>query len=243
LIALRDGKEGMQGVAFLLAVFATVVIHELAHSVVAIRLGGSVKSILLLPIGGVAQMDRMPEGPRAEMLIAISGPLVNFAIAGLFFLLMYAGYLSHASFFRDFIRVNLLIGAFNLLPAFPMDGGRIFRSLLALKSGYEKATTLAIRVGKLLSLIMVLFGVFSHGPWISFIGVFIFFGAQAEGNFFIARTVLAGFTLRDIMRMNFCVVSPTVTLGESARECFRLGRDAVFFRKEDRTLCYRLFRF
>lgn len=148
-------------VAVIVLFFACVVLHELGHSLTARRYGVQVPRILLLPIGGMAEMDRIPRRPSAELLITIAGPAVNFAIVVLLLPLVWRELLGKAEI-ADFSAAeillqlwwaNLIMGTFNLLPVFPMDGGRIFRALLALRLPYLRATWWAVRVGQLLAVI------------------------------------------------------------------------------------------
>ncbi len=156
------GWAGMGfSVAALLAFFACVVLHELGHSFTALRLGIGVRRILLLPIGGMAEFETIPRRPRDELLVTIAGPAVNFVIAGVLWLvfglddvdLILNGQVSlDVTGFAQLLLVwNLVMGCFNLLPVFPMDGGRIFRALLARKIPYVRATFIAATVGKVLA--------------------------------------------------------------------------------------------
>ena len=148
--------------AALLAFFACVVLHELGHSFTAMHYGIGVRRILLMPIGGMAEFESIPRQPRRELLITLAGPAVNFVIAGVLWLLLpgSAGLdaldpegnaLSLFAFGHVLMRWNLVMGCFNLLPAFPMDGGRILRALLAIRMEYLRATFWAATVGKVLS--------------------------------------------------------------------------------------------
>jgi len=194
----QDG--GLPGVLFSLllvgAVFVCVVLHELGHSLVARRVGVPTHSITLYPIGGIARLAFMPRNPRHELGIAIAGPAVNLAIAGALFplvlLLGLPGLEEGAAlaydlptFVTTLLFYNLVMIVFNLIPAFPMDGGRVLRALIAWRGRYGLATQIAARLGQLLALLFFaaglgLFGSFPATPTLVIIGVFIFLAAEAE---------------------------------------------------------------
>jgi Zn-dependent protease len=198
-----DIKEGYKqaglSVLFVCAIFACVVIHELSHSLVARRFGREPKSITLLPIGGVAAIDMMPTRPSQEIMISIVGPATNIVIAILLALL---GGLKLAaaieksnltvsqSFLTNLIAANIVLAVFNLIPALPMDGGRVFRSILALKFGFLRATLWAVAVVKLIAVFFIVYGYFKN-PWLILIGFFIFSGADSEKRQAIYLTMLA----------------------------------------------------
>jgi Zn-dependent protease len=193
-------KEALLSVLFVCAIFACVVIHELSHSLVAKRFGREPKSITLLPIGGVATIDMMPTKPSQEMAISIVGPVTNIVIAVL--LALFGGMklvvaLNNPSnltisqlFITDLITANIMLAIFNLIPALPMDGGRIFRSVLALKFGFLRATLWAAKVGKVIAVLFIAFGFF-YNPWLVLIGFFIYAGANSERQQAIYLTMLA----------------------------------------------------
>ncbi len=145
---------------YMLALFACVTLHELGHAFAARRFGVQVPRILLLPIGGMAEMDSIPRKPREEIIIALAGPAVNYVIIAvlMIFVRFPAGWnpmyfsLTTAELMRHLVLVNLVMGVFNLLPAFPMDGGRVFRALLAMRMPYLKATQTAVGVGKIIAM-------------------------------------------------------------------------------------------
>ncbi len=154
--------------AFVMALFTCIVLHELGHSLTARRFGIGVRRILLLPIGGMAEFDSIPRQPRRELLITVAGPAVNFTIVLLLWPLItvparwWTGEipLTFGGFLWAIWVVNAVMGCFNLLPVFPMDGGRILRSLLAMRWSYLKATTWAANVGKVLAVAGILTAVF-----------------------------------------------------------------------------------
>ncbi len=184
-------RDATWGMFFVLVIFVCVVLHEMGHSLQARRYGVVVRDIVLLPIGGMARAERIPESPREEIVVAISGPLVNFTIAGIIALVMWilgAPLFAEDDFFTNLLIVNLALGIFNLVPAFPMDGGRILRGLLALWLPYLKATRIAKDVGLLIALLFILAGfVYAELAMLPVIAVFIFFGAISEEKMIRAR--------------------------------------------------------
>jgi len=168
-----------------LLLFICVLLHEFGHALMARRFGIPTRSILLLPIGGVAALLRIPQKPSQELLIAIAGPAVNVVIATVLFLLfgmpgtMDLDLWSFRTFAEALLYVNLAMIAFNLIPAFPMDGGRILRALLAIKLPYLRATAIAAVIGQILAAGMFVYGI-SRSPFMSLIGVMVFFAARKE---------------------------------------------------------------
>lgn len=183
----------VRGVVFILLLFTCVVLHELGHSIAAQHYGIPVKEILLLPLGGVAQMTRLPRRPLHEFVVAIAGPMVNIVIVILLGLIVpsvldvqrlsqQAAAMAGVDLLRDLAITNLYLAGFNLLPAFPMDGGRVLRALLNTVLSYENATLIASWVGRIFAAGFTVLGV-GIGNWVLvLIGVFIFFGAGAENS-------------------------------------------------------------
>lgn len=175
-------------VASLVAFFSCVVLHELGHSFTAMRFGIGVRRILLMPIGGMAEMDDIPRQPSREFLITLAGPAVNFVIAGLLWLGLTLANIPDdadvsytlAGFASELLLWNLVMGIFNLLPAFPMDGGRILRALLAVKMPYMRATFWAVSIGKAISGIGAIVALWFHLPMLALLFAFIFFAGEAE---------------------------------------------------------------
>jgi Zn-dependent protease len=189
---VSDGwAEGLRTVALVLAVFVCVVLHELGHSLQARRYGIVVRDIILLPIGGVARAEKIPDNPKQEIIVAICGPLVNFALVAIFsiVLLIRGGSLDFENdFILNLLAINLALGTFNLIPAFPMDGGRILRGMLATKMDYLRATRYAKNVGQVIALLFVVIGFMdSHFMMLPLIAVFVFFGAISEEKMVRAR--------------------------------------------------------
>jgi stage IV sporulation protein FB len=202
---------GLYGILTFLLLFVCVTLHEYGHALTARRFGIQTRSILLLPIGGVASLERMPEKPIQEFLITIAGPLVNFVIAALLVPVVFlfgaeaAGGLGQSRVFIDNLSepsllnlllylflTNVLLGFFNLLPAFPMDGGRLLRSLLAMVMPYLQATRIAVLVGRLLAVAFALIGIFGGGISLLLIAFFVYVGGSAELEAVSSRAVLRG---------------------------------------------------
>ncbi|MEJ2719972.1 MAG: site-2 protease family protein [bacterium] len=189
---IRGGPaEALRGLLLVLAVFVCVVRHELGHSLQARRFGIRVRDIVLLPIGGMARAERIPEKPWQEIAVAVSGPLVNFVLAGALLIAAWArgepldledGILA------NLLVINLVLGTFNLIPAFPMDGGRILRGLLATRLPYVTATRVAKDVGLLIALAFAVLGfVYPMLVMLPLIAVAVFYGAITEERMVRAR--------------------------------------------------------
>jgi Zn-dependent protease len=189
LLSAGGGLAGAMGsLLFVFAIFGCVVLHELGHALMARQYGIGTRDITLYPIGGVASLERMPRRPSQELAIAVAGPAVNVVIAGvLFAILLVAGIgaqtptfsLVGGSFLLNLLVVNVLLVLFNMLPAFPMDGGRVLRAFLAMRMPCLRATEIAVRVGQGVAIILAIIGLFSGGTLL-FIALFVFLAAQAE---------------------------------------------------------------
>jgi stage IV sporulation protein FB len=182
-----SGRGDLVGFAialgFTVVLFSSVVAHELGHALTARRFGVHTADIVLLPIGGVARIVNLPTRPRHEIAIALAGPIVSIAIAGTAFLFLipsllistYAVTALNALFY-----INVVLGLFNLVPALPMDGGRVLRGLLALKRDYLSATRIAARIGRAIAVAGFVYAIYSGNVMLGFIAAFIFFGAGTE---------------------------------------------------------------
>ena len=191
---LRAGwSELFASIGLVLVVFVCVVLHELGHSLRAVRYGVVVRDIVLLPVGGMARVERVPEIPRQEIAIALCGPAVNVVIAALIAFVMWIRqhpFDLNNDFVSGVLVVNLALVFFNLIPAFPMDGGRVLRGVLAMKMPYLDATRAAKNVGLVIAQLFALSG-FASTMFIMLplIAVFIFVGAISEENMVRARVL------------------------------------------------------
>ncbi len=226
------GPGALAGVGWLLGIFACVLVHELAHSLVARRRGATVTAIVLLPIGGVSQLSNLPERPADEFAVAIVGPLASFAIAAgsgaVAWVLgqrLWPVDLADGPVVARLAWLNLILGAFNLLPAFPLDGGRVLRALLERRADLPTATRRAALVGKILAAAMVGVGLLVNW-WLAIIGVFVFMGAAAEEAATLVHAALEHLRVRDLMLLDPVTVDVGTSLDDLARLQRRSAQDA-----------------
>jgi Zn-dependent protease len=176
----------LQSVLLLFAIFGCVVLHELGHALAARQFGISTRDITLLPIGGVAALERMPSNPWQELWIAVAGPLVNVVIASFLLLgMLIAGQLGSLfsfGFIAQLTLANIALVVFNMIPAFPMDGGRVLRSIAALFTDRITATRIAVAVGRVAAIGLGLLGIVSGNIFLALIAVFVYFAGSAELN-------------------------------------------------------------
>lgn len=227
----RGWIGAMYGVVIVLLIFAIVLLHELGHSLAALAFGIKVQDITLLPIGGLARLERMPTKPWQEFIVAAAGPAVNFimalALLPIVIWLMWTGdaNLFHALnlisrtpsiwvFAQFLFLVNMSLLIFNLIPAFPMDGGRIFRALLAMIFGMTNATRIAVWIGQAFALFLGAFSVWQGNWMMIFIAVFIFIAASSEKRAVFAKQILDKISIRQVIPDWGTVLSPTLTVSE-----------------------------
>ena len=227
----------LYGVLVILLLFLCVTLHEFGHALVAQHYGINVPTITLLPIGGVASLERMPDKPIQELLIAIAGPLVNFALVFLMvpILVLVTGYevyfngmtpdvgllmgnmrtpgvLNLASYL---LVVNVMLALFNLLPAFPMDGGRILRALLAMSMPYVRATRIAVFVGRIMAIIFAIWGITGGNLFLLLIAFFVYVGGKGELDSARTRRALNDVTVRTVLRPNSIRLYTSETLSRA----------------------------
>lgn len=220
---------------FVLLVFLCVVLHEYGHALTARKFGVKTEDIILSPIGGVARLRSMPEKPKHEFLIAIAGPMVNLVIATFLGIILFLStqhilpqisdftFNNPLEFVRYIVWINLGLFLFNLIPAFPMDGGRILRSLLAVKLGKLKATKIASMVGRIFAIGFIIFGVFNQQLTLSLIGLYIFMMAGMEYDQTKVSTIVNTATVGQIMRTSFTRLHLSDTYETVLQKYYREG--------------------
>jgi Zn-dependent protease len=245
----QDATATLRGLALVGIIFGSVVLHELGHALVARGSGIPAKSIILLPIGGITILDEAHAIPdplnawKRDIRIAVAGPLVNLLIAGLAALILLAAIpgfsvtarpLVHSSaLLRSTVWANLYLGLFNLLPAYPMDGGRALRALFARRVDMVHATQRAVRIGQVFSTLFMMVGFLIStraetrwdGYWLVMVGVFLFIGAQLEERSAVFQSVLQSVRLEEVMLTDFATLSPADTLEDALEKAVHTLQD------------------
>jgi Zn-dependent protease len=218
----------VSGLFFIVLLFGCVVLHEFGHALAAKAYGIRTPDITLLPIGGVARLERFPDKPWQELVVALAGPAVNvvivlglYIVLGSFFniqdLADIAG--GRGNLLVKLLAINLILVVFNLLPAFPMDGGRVLRALLAMRMKHARATRIAAVVGQAMAVGFGLLGVLGGNPFLIFIAVFVFFGAQTEANYAVYKESAEDTCVSEIMRPT----GPVLQQGMSVAQAIQLA--------------------
>jgi Zn-dependent protease/predicted transcriptional regulator len=203
-------------VVMVLCIFAVIVVHELGHALVARRFGIHTRQIMLLPIGGVASLERIPDKPAQELAVALVGPAINLAIAAVL-----APF--DSAFARSLMWINIGLALFNLLPAFPMDGGRVLRALLAMRLPRQRATEIAAALGKVIAIGLAVLGVFTNF-WLVLIAIVVWMGARAEAQTTKMRAAIVDVPVSVAMHRQVDIVRPDEPLGEAARLLVSTGQ-------------------
>lgn len=216
-------SQTISGIVFILALFASVVLHEFGHALTAKHYGIKTRDITLYPIGGVARLERMPDKPIQEFWVALAGPAVNVVIAAFLFVwitltgdLAPLGRLSISTgpFIERLMLTNVTLVLFNLLPAFPMDGGRVLRALLAMRLEYTRATQIAATIGQGMAFLFGFVGLFTN-PFLVFIALFVWIGAAQEASMVQMKSALGGIPVARTMLTDYRTLAPQDTLAQA----------------------------
>ncbi len=211
----RSVLAALVGVMFVLAIFMCVVLHEFGHALMARRYEIATRDIILLPIGGVARLERMPSQPIQELWVALAGPAVNAVIALALFvwLKLTASWepfqsltVTAGPFLERLMAVNLFMIAFNMIPAFPMDGGRVLRAILATRQDYSRATGIAAAIGRTIALLFAVIGLF-YNPFLILIALFVWMGATQEAGMARLKSDIGGIPVHQAMVSDFKTLS------------------------------------
>jgi len=231
-IVLQNVKSGLAlgpvvwTLIFVLGIFVCVILHELGHALMAKQFGIRTRDITLYPIGGVARLESMPRKPKEELLVALAGPAVNLAIALMLYPLVNfksipseetLSQVGPANFLFALAVVNIWLALFNLVPAFPMDGGRVFRAFLSFWMDRATATKAAAMLGQLIAIGFIFIGFYTN-PFLIFIGLFIILGAQSESNYAQAEALMEGHTVADLTMHEMPLIPPETTVAQLVSE-------------------------
>lgn len=229
---VSTGSAWLFGILMAVALFASVLLHELAHSLYARSKGGKVREITLMMLGGVSQLTQMPKKPAQEAMMAFVGPLTSLllgalSLLGARFVPAATAFPAHFGLFY-FGYLNLFLGIFNLLPAFPMDGGRILRALLTRPLGRSRATRVAATVGKVFAGLLFVLGLFTLNFILMLVALFVWFGAEAERQNEILQSAVEGIRIRQVMQSNPAAISECAPLDEALDAMRRERREQLF---------------
>ena len=237
----QDAAAALRGLGLVGIIFGSVVLHELGHALVARGSGVPAKGIILLPIGGVTILDEAHAVPdplnawKRDIRIAVAGPLVNLAIAGVAALILPAAIsgfsltakplLSSNALLRSIVWGNIYLGLFNLLPAYPMDGGRALRAWFSRRIDMMQATQRAVRIGHVFCILFMMVGILMSNWWLVMTGLFLFFGAQLEERSAMFQSVLQSVRLEEVMLTDFATLSPADTLEDALEKAVHTLQD------------------
>jgi Zn-dependent protease/predicted transcriptional regulator len=234
----------LSGLIFVVVLFVCVILHEFGHALAAKHFGIRTRDITLLPIGGIARAERIPKDPKQELAIALAGPVVTLLIAATLFLSLQVTNtweplarvsVTAGPFLERLMFVNLALAGFNMLPAFPMDGGRVLRALLALRMPHARATAIAARLGQAVACVFGVIGLFGN-PILVLIAMFVWFGAAQEAGSAQLEAALVGIPVRHLMQTEFRTLSPTDSLTRAAGLLLRGGQSYFPVMDDDRVM-------
>ncbi len=225
-------NAAIDGTLFVLALFGCVLLHEFGHAIAAKSFGIQTPDITLLPIGGVARMLKIPDKPHQEFIVALAGPSVNFILAAV--LIYFAGTQFGLEYLEDLDKpgvavmgklatVNIMLAVFNLIPAFPMDGGRVLRSLLAMTMNYSRATHIAAGIGQGLAFLFALVGLF-YNPMLIFIALFVYLGAAQEASMAYTKDISTNLLVSEAMMTHLMTLQKDATLDDAVEALLRTSQ-------------------
>jgi Zn-dependent protease/CBS domain-containing protein len=230
--AVGGTTAAINNLVFILLIFLCVLAHEFGHIFAARAFGVATPDVTLLPIGGVARLERIPENPREEFLIAVAGPLVNVAIA-LGLIVLFGADLSgrnlavverpQVSLVDRLAAVNIFLAVFNMIPAFPMDGGRVLRALLSIRLGFTRATQIAASIGQFVAFALGFLGLFVN-PLLIFIAIFVYLAAASEAQLVTVRAMSRGVPVNAAMMTQFAKLTPEASIDEAIETLLRTSQ-------------------
>jgi Zn-dependent protease/predicted transcriptional regulator len=212
---------------FLSAIFFSLVLHELGHALVAAQFGINAKWITFYPIGGIASIDKLPENPGQELTISLAGPFTSALIGSVLILFSglpfslnemraYSGTINSSNFIYSLGVVNLAIAIINLIPAFPLDGGRVLRALFGFKFNYIRATAIVGHAGRIIAFLLIVAGLFGYNFLVSLLGLFILAFASDEASYFSINQLVKGIFVRDVVMYDYNNMDAAMTINEAA---------------------------
>jgi Zn-dependent protease/predicted transcriptional regulator len=225
-VRTQDWRDAVGELFFILVVFGIIILHELGHALAARRYGIATRDITLLPIGGVARLERMPEDPWQELVVAVAGPAVNVVLAvvlGAALLLtgelreMQEATPHEGTLLSKLVWVNVILVVFNMIPAFPMDGGRVLRAFLAMQMDYLRATQIAASIGQGMALLFGFAGLLYGMPLLVFVALFVWLAASGEASMVQMKAALGGIPVQKAMVRQFQTLAPHDTLAAAAQ--------------------------
>ena len=239
-----DLTQTLQRTGYVLVLFCCVVLHEFGHALTALRYGIRTRHITLYPIGGVASLERMPEKPTQELVVALAGPAVNLVIAlvigiGLFLGHAFApvylnkGEVGLRAALNGVLVGNIMLLLFNLIPAFPLDGGRVLRALLAMRLDRVQATRIASILGRMIAVVAIVISFYVEWPMLALIGLFVILSASAELRQVRVQAAIDTARVRDVMRTRYWSMAHDRTVQEAGAELLAGGDHVLFVTRDD----------